>query len=39
MPSFHSKPVIDNSKTAQTQPGKGADMKTGSAPPATKGSR
>ena len=39
MPSFHSKPVNDNSKNAQTQPGKGADLKTGAAPKATKGSK
>ena len=36
MPSFHSKPAIDNSKNAQTQPGKHADLKTGAAPKATK---
>jgi len=39
MPSFHSKPTIDNSKNAQTQPGKHADLKTGAAPKATKSSR
>ena len=39
MPSFHSKPVIANSKNAQTQPGKQADLKTGAAPKQSKGSK
>ena len=39
MPTFHSNPVIDNSKNAKTQPSKGADLKTGAAPKATKGSK